>query len=403
MDYASSLAALSAECDALEQDPRSCNFLRRRLHAKVSLLELDMEEDPALSAEAKACHVEVACRLVKRLGLKFVKRSRGLTTVLDLLDEIVRIFAVWLFLVDSAFVIAIPSVILDLIYPEQRLTVLAKQFVGLAVLQLSAVQLTVKGITPSTFGTDVRLLCFSHASTADAFILAAAVPVRHYSLAKAVLFGIPFFSWLLTAFGGVAINRGDKEQAIRALAAAAASARDGDCVAVAPEGTRSTTGQLLDFKKGPFHLWQSGLDSAPVIPVVFYGAFELYPPGKQMSLPGKVVMEFLEPLYHTGGSEAHEREHMSRRVRRRMLQALKIAPECVGDTAPVTLRERVPNVLAIVAIIALNSFGCRYLWSRGVSLLSFATTFSAVSMLITLPLFCFKVYLQPRLAKRKSD
>ena len=78
MDYASSLAELSAECDALEQDPRSCNFLRRRLHAKVSLLELDLEEDPALSAEVKACHVEAACRLVKR--------SRGLTTVLDLLE-----------------------------------------------------------------------------------------------------------------------------------------------------------------------------------------------------------------------------------------------------------------------------------------------------------------------------
>ena len=84
MDYASSLSALSAECDALKQDPRSCNFLRRRLHAKVSLLELDLEEDQALSAEVKASHVEVVCRLVKRLGLKFVKRSRGLTTILDL-------------------------------------------------------------------------------------------------------------------------------------------------------------------------------------------------------------------------------------------------------------------------------------------------------------------------------
>jgi 1-acyl-sn-glycerol-3-phosphate acyltransferase len=239
----------------------------------------------------------------------------------------------------------------------------------------------------------------------DAFILAAAVPVRHFSLAKSILFSIPFFSWHLAAYGGVAINRNDKEQAIRALGAAASSARGGDCVAVAPEGTRSTSGQLLSFKKGPFHLWQS-LKSAPVVPVVVYGAFELYPPGKQMSLPGKVIMEFLEPIVFSGDSSTSEsRDLMSRRVRRSMLNALMKSPDNVGDTGYVSLRDRGVNILAIMFIFLLNAlivmFARNEIIRRGLSVFAIAAKLSVLCLTLTVILFGYKVYVQPRLADRK--
>ncbi len=42
-----------------------------------------------------------------------------------------------------------------------------------------------------------------------------------------------------------------------------------------PEGTRSSDGRLLPFKKGPFHL---AMDSGvPVIPVTLLGTFESWP------------------------------------------------------------------------------------------------------------------------------
>lgn len=380
------------------------NQVRRRLSAEVSLLELDVEDDDKMSDADKSRIQSLLAELQSKLELRFVERKGALQVTFDLLDEFVRIAAVWLFLVDSAFLLAIPAVILDITYPNQKLTIYAKQFVGKMCLLLSAVTLTVTGLegeTEEKFCSSVNLLCFSHASTMDAFILSAAVPVRHYSLAKSALFAIPFFSWHLAAYGGVAIDRSNKEQAVRALAAAAASAHNGDCVAVAPEGTRSTTGHLVSFKKGPFYLWETL--KCPIIPAVIYGAFELYPPGTQMSLPGRVVMQFLQPIQP---SEATTREGMSRIVRRRMLTAIQNAPDDVGDTATVGMWDRGGSFAAIAAIFSLNAFVLVFLVDtlrrENVSLLSFAMAATACVGGVTAALYGYKTYVSPRMLKAKS-
>jgi hypothetical protein len=48
-------------------------------------------------------------------------------------------------------------------------------------------------------------------------------------------------------------------------------------VGIAPEGTRSLSGQVLAFKKGPFHLWEH-LRCPPIHPLLVMGAHELMPP-----------------------------------------------------------------------------------------------------------------------------
>jgi hypothetical protein len=157
---------------------------------------------------------------------------------------------------------------------------------------------------------------------------------------------IPFFSWQMVAFGGVAIRRSDRKQAVQAMGAAAAAAKLGECMAISPEGTRSKTGQLLSFKKGPFYLWETL--QTPIIPIVTMGSFELYPPGCIMSHPGRVYMRFLAPIHP---HEAANREEMAVLVRRRMLEALKDVPSDAGG--PLTWRQRV--------VCWINVFGIYFL------------------------------------------
>lgn len=73
----------------------------------------------------------------------------------------------------------------------------------------------------------------------------------------------------------------------------------------------------------------------PIIPLVIFGAFELYPPGRQMAVPGKVYVKYLTPIQ---SSEASTREEMSELVRVRMLECWRDGPEDV--CAPLTWAQR---------------------------------------------------------------
>ncbi|CAN0401904.1 unnamed protein product, partial [Discosporangium mesarthrocarpum] len=64
------------------------------------------------------------------------------------------------------------------------------------------------------------------------------------------LFAVPVIGWIAASHGGIPINRSNRSSAVQAMTDAAEWARQlGVFVAVAPEGTRSKTGQLGRFKK----------------------------------------------------------------------------------------------------------------------------------------------------------
>ena len=87
----------------------------------------------------------------------------------------------------------------------------------------------------------------------DGFLISAVCPVRQLAFGKKELFLIPFFSWLSLAFGGVPVDRGHRGRATSSLALTVSLAARFSrvSIAIAPEGTRSLSGQLLAFKKGP--------------------------------------------------------------------------------------------------------------------------------------------------------
>jgi 1-acyl-sn-glycerol-3-phosphate acyltransferase len=163
---------------------------------------------------------------------------------------------------------------------------------GRALIRNASIDLDVVGRENMRPG-ETYLVMSNHQSLYDIPVLFQVVGPNVRMIAKRELFGVPIFGGALRASGFVAIDRSDRNEAIRSLDRARAVLQGGTHVWIAPEGTRSRTGKLLPFKKGAFYLaFEAGL---PILPVTLSGTREALPAKGLRSIPGAKVRVTLHP------------------------------------------------------------------------------------------------------------
>jgi 1-acyl-sn-glycerol-3-phosphate acyltransferase len=138
-------------------------------------------------------------------------------------------------------------------------------------------------------------------------------------VAKRELKRIPFFGWALAASAHIKVDRGDREQAIRALEEAMARLGSGIGLVIFPEGTRSRTHRLLPFKKGGFYAAVDG--RFPILPVSIRNSGHLW--GKMSLLPrsGIISVQVHAPVT-TEALTRRDIPDLMQEVRDRLLSAL---------------------------------------------------------------------------------
>jgi 1-acyl-sn-glycerol-3-phosphate acyltransferase len=118
----------------------------------------------------------------------------------------------------------------------------------------------------------------NHQSHLDIPIIYATCPARSLRMvAKTELYRIPVWGRALRAAGFIEIDRRDRARAIASLEVAAARIAGGVSVWIAPEGSRSRTGEVGPLKKGGFHLARQTRTS--IVPIAISGTFQILPPG----------------------------------------------------------------------------------------------------------------------------
>ncbi len=101
------------------------------------------------------------------------------------------------------------------------------------------------------------------------------------------------------------IDRENPRAAAATMNEAAQLVMNGRSLVVFPEGTRSKTGSLGEFKHGAFKMaFKAG---APIVPVVIEGTRDIMENHHNIMTPGKVIVRFLPPVYTAGLDRAQQK------------------------------------------------------------------------------------------------
>jgi 1-acyl-sn-glycerol-3-phosphate acyltransferase len=156
----------------------------------------------------------------------------------------------------------------------------------------------------------------NHESFVD-ILLISHLPWEMKWLAKAEMFRIPILGWLLRLAGDVPIQRGFGPSAVEAIARCREVLADRVSVMIFPEGTRSTTADLLPFKDGAFRL---AIDAGvPILPLVVHGTSTALPKHDWRFGRSTAVVQVLDPVETTGLSPA-DVPALKDRVRRMIVE-----------------------------------------------------------------------------------
>jgi len=193
--------------------------------------------------------------------------------------------------------------------------------VGLA-LTLCGIRYRVAGRENIPAGTAV-VFCANHESNVDPPVLFQALHPQLHILYKAELRSVPLMRTVLDVGGFVAVDRRDREQAMRSLEQGAASLRAGNPFLIFPEGTRSRTGSLLPFKKGGFIMAIKA--GVPIVPVAIAGGGDAMRKGSAFVRPVHVSVRIGPPV-PTAGLTVADRDELVARVRAEVQTLLDQGP-----------------------------------------------------------------------------
>lgn len=114
----------------------------------------------------------------------------------------------------------------------------------------------------------------NHQSLLD--ILVAFGLFSHFKwVSKAEIFKLPFIGWNMSLNRYIRLVRGDKESGKQMLQACDDTLKSGSSIYLFPEGTRSKTGEMRDFKPGAFIMAHNA--KVPIQPIALNGTQDALP------------------------------------------------------------------------------------------------------------------------------
>lgn len=159
----------------------------------------------------------------------------------------------------------------------------------------------VLGIRIEVNGADVveknrpYIFMSNHLSFLDGPLLFFVIPLPVRVILKKEIFRIPIIGLGMKLVGFVPVDRKGIKGGKKSIDHAARLMKEkGYSFLIFPEGTRSRTGRLQEFRRGGFFL--ATTSQSAIIPISVQGTYELMPKGKFFVKKGKIKVTFHPPV-----------------------------------------------------------------------------------------------------------
>ncbi|HYJ10504.1 MAG TPA: lysophospholipid acyltransferase family protein [Polyangiaceae bacterium] len=192
-----------------------------------------------------------------------------------------------------------------------------------SIVQRARIDLHVSGVERAVAGESFVIMS-NHQSLYDVPVVYQALQRRIRMVAKKELFKVPVWGRAMRRAGFISLDRQNRERSRETLEASADVLHTGTSIWIAPEGTRSKTGELGEFRKGGFHLaLQSG---CRILPLSIAGTRAVLPAkGGRVAEGCRVNVTIHEPIDAKAYGEAR-RDELIAAVRRAIAAGLARKP-----------------------------------------------------------------------------
>lgn len=114
----------------------------------------------------------------------------------------------------------------------------------------------------------------NHQSFVDIPVFVNVFPRTVGFVAKKELATLPIITFWMKAIGCVFIDRENPREGIKSILEGAKNLKEGKSMVIFPEGTRSKSSNMAEFKKGTLKMAQKS--GAPIVPVTLDGTYKAY-------------------------------------------------------------------------------------------------------------------------------
>ncbi len=214
---------------------------------------------------------------------KYNNVSKPFCKIFQIYTWVVIYPVAWLFTALSAFFTIIFSLLLNARWSGKHIA----PWWGKSIIFISLSRVTLEGLENIDKKQSYIIVC-NHQSIYDILTIYGYLPLEFKWVMKKELLHMPFVGIACKILGHIFVDRSNSQAAKQSLIAAKSKIQDGVSAFFFPEGTRSSNGELINFKKGAFRMAKA-LD-LPVLPVTINGANKVMPANSLLICPHKISL-----------------------------------------------------------------------------------------------------------------